>query len=72
MYNMGFIEDDFAFEDLTQDRLCALAARYDLDYAVVFNAWGIDGETEYDNDTFAVFPVQNLTCQDVASEPSGS
>lgn len=69
MYQMGFVEDEFAFEPLTQDRLCDLAAYYALDYAVVFNEWEIEGDYVYENDSFAVLPTQSLTCLEMASKP---
>lgn len=72
MYNMGFVEDDFAFEDMTHDRLCSLTVHYSIDYAVILNTWDIKGVPEYNNDTFAVIPVQNLECQETALELIGS
>lgn len=70
MYDMGFEEDDFAFAPMTQDRLCNLAAIYDLDYAVIFEKWDITGERVYQNDTFAVIPVPTLACQEMATHPA--
>ncbi len=70
MYDMGFDEDDFAFEPMTEDRLCSLSTIYELDYAVVFNEWDIGGEHVYQNETFAVIPVHSLTCLELATNPN--
>lgn len=70
MFEMGFEEEPFAFQPMTQDRLCRLAARYPIDYTLVFARWQIDGASVYKNDTFEVIPVANLVCQDMAVNTS--
>lgn len=70
MRAMGLNEDAFAFEPMTQDRLCAIAAQYGVDYALVFNAWQIAGEPVYQNETFAVIPAAALICTEQAAAAS--
>ncbi|NJL95091.1 MAG: hypothetical protein HC915_15925 [Anaerolineae bacterium] len=70
MLALGFDPETFSFTPLSQTQVCAVAARYTLDYALVFRVWGIEGESVFENDTFAVLPVNNLACSEVAKEGS--
>lgn len=62
MIEMGFNEDEFAFEPMTQDRLCRLVQSYDVDHAVVFNVWEISGQSIYTNEEFSIIPAPELNC----------
>jgi hypothetical protein len=62
MLDFGFNEEAFAFEPLNTQQVCSIVEKYDVDYAVVFNEWQIDGQAEYTNDTFAVVPAPDLAC----------
>ena len=62
MLELGFDEKTFTFKDLSQGQLCHLSQKYDLDYAVVFRDWGIEGEAVYQNDQLAVIPIESLVC----------
>ena len=64
MLEMGFNEETFTFDDLSQSQLCDLNQKYDVDYAVVFNSWGIEGETVYVNDYLSVIPTSTLMCRE--------
>lgn len=62
MVDLGLDETTFSFEPLNQGRLCYVATKYDMDYAVVFNSWGITGQAVYHNNDFSVYPVTGLHC----------
>ncbi|MBI5960708.1 MAG: hypothetical protein HY866_18360 [Chloroflexi bacterium] len=63
MEALGFNDEDFIFEPMTQDRLCTVVRDYDVDYAVVKQEWKISGEPVYTNDQFAVIPTPQLVCE---------
>lgn len=63
MLDMGLNEDEFAFEPMTQKRLCAILAKYtDVTHVIVFNEWGIEGSPLYTNETFNVMPEASVAC----------
>jgi len=62
MLDLGFDEDSFSFLPLTQERLCGVAEKYDLDYAVVFRESPVEGSPVFENETFMVLPVESLNC----------
>lgn len=70
MVDMGFDAEAFAFNDMTQERLCLVAQKYEADYVVVFQADNIQGEPIYQNDRFEVIPIEQLTCPAQTDPPS--
>jgi len=62
MIDLGFSEETFSFEPLTTGQLCEAAARYHATYALVFREWEVEGTPVYENDLFAVLPVNSLPC----------
>jgi hypothetical protein len=62
MLDLGFDPESFTFAPMTQAHLCDAAARYGVSHVVAVRAWGIRGDPAYENGTFAVIPVQALTC----------
>jgi|GEM_PF-5691361 len=62
MEYLGFNEENFSFDALTQNNLCLINATYDMDFAVVLNEWAIDGDTIYQNNTFSILEMDTLPC----------
>lgn len=62
MLDLGFDEDAFAFNPLDQKQLCHVIDKYKVDYAIVFNDWAIEGESEFTNENFAVIPTDRVVC----------
>lgn len=62
MLALGFDPETFTFEQMTQERLCAVAERYTADYVVVFSRGAIRGTAIFENEQFQVIPVDQLEC----------
>ena len=62
MIELGFDEETFSFQPLNQDQLCEVTIKHNVDYAVVYQSWEIDGEAIYQNSTFIIFPSDKLSC----------
>lgn len=62
MLDLGFDPDAFTFAPMTQPQVCEVIARYGASHAVVLREWNIQGEAVYENDTFAVMPVEGIAC----------
>ncbi len=62
MVEEGFDKDHFSFAPLSQDQACAISVKYHVDYVLLDKAWSLEGTPTYENDHFAVMPIEDLEC----------